>query len=269
MRWQSPRPTAAQMSALYASSYFGGADQPEGPLSAYTAAPANTRRYASENQDYVAAQQARHLRDLATLMPSRGTLLEVGSGRGGFLERAAADGWIAVGIEPSQQGAEEARAAGLDVTHTSLENYGTEETYDVVYSSHVLEHFESPREAVLQMKARLRPGGYVYAEVPNQFEAWTALAANTARRAFRRTRPSSLYSVHHLSFFGPMQLQQLFHSAGMDAQVTSWSPSELTAGNRLRRAAGKPIGALDRTADRIRTQGPLLQVTARVSARSS
>ena len=47
-----------------------------------------------------------------------------------------------------------------------LLDFQTEETFDAVFCSHVLEHFPDPATAIRKMRSLLRPNGYLFVVVP-------------------------------------------------------------------------------------------------------
>ena len=60
-----------------------------------------------------------------------------------------------------------ARARGLDVFCGTLEEYQTDQQYDVVFMSHVIEHVLDPVATVATIERLLAPGGVLYLETPN------------------------------------------------------------------------------------------------------
>jgi SAM-dependent methyltransferase len=103
---------------------------------------------------------------LALLGPPRGTLLDIGAGRGRFVASARAAGWSAEGVEPSARGVQAARAAyGVVLERAPLA--GVSGTYDAISLWHVLEHLDDPDAAVAHVAALLADGGVLVVGVPN------------------------------------------------------------------------------------------------------
>jgi len=101
-----------------------------------------------------------------------GRLLDVGCGTGDLAAIFHRHGWRAYGIEPSEQAAEHARAAGVEVvTGTLADAPWEEESFDAIVFNHSLEHIDDPAEALEQAARLLRPGGVVSIAVPN-FGSW-------------------------------------------------------------------------------------------------
>lgn len=107
--------------------------------------------------------------DLLTkhISPPSGTLLDVGCGRGELLALAAQRGFTPTGIDTDERCLKLSAAHGRAIECSSdliTERFGNL-SFDVVAALHVLEHLESPRQALLQMKRVARQ--YVLIAVPN------------------------------------------------------------------------------------------------------
>jgi SAM-dependent methyltransferase len=105
-------------------------------------------------------------RRLALLGPPRGTLIDVGAGRGRFVAAALRAGWAARGIEPSARGVSAAASAYA----VSLHRGGLADatgSYDAVVLWHVLEHLDDPDAAVARLSSLVAPGGTLLVGVPN------------------------------------------------------------------------------------------------------
>jgi 2-polyprenyl-3-methyl-5-hydroxy-6-metoxy-1,4-benzoquinol methylase len=102
-------------------------------------------------------------------MPQPGTrkLLDIGCGNGAFLLRAKQAGWDAHGIEPDPAAVESAHAAGLHVIEGRFEAVAGNNDFDIVTSSHVIEHVHDPLALLIAIKTHLRPGGRLWLATPN------------------------------------------------------------------------------------------------------
>jgi 2-polyprenyl-3-methyl-5-hydroxy-6-metoxy-1,4-benzoquinol methylase len=103
------------------------------------------------------------------LVPSRGRLLDIGSGLGSFLKVAQEDGWDAVGIEPQKSAALHCRSQlGATVHFGTIENCNFEkESFDVVTLWDVWEHVHDPLIFLDNCVSLLSPGGVLALSVPN------------------------------------------------------------------------------------------------------
>ncbi|OGW62561.1 MAG: hypothetical protein A2V83_07395 [Nitrospirae bacterium RBG_16_64_22] len=142
-------------------------------------------------------------------------LLDVGCGTGVFLDMVRKKGWRGRGIEVSPTAARYARDVfGLDVIEAGIESWpGDGETYDVVTMFDVLEHLRDPIEAVRKIRNRLREGGILVLEVPNQ-EGLLDRAADVFYHLGWRKPVSALYNLHHIFYFNARSLSRLLRNAG-------------------------------------------------------
>lgn len=130
-------------------------------LAAYTAV---------EDATYVAERKGRELtfsRHLHTLEQIIGAadgrnLLDVGAYIGVFVEVAAASGWEAWGVEPSQWAAAEAQRRSLNVIQGTLDAPQlSRQPFDVITMWDVIEHLTDPTAVLRQIQERLRPAGWL------------------------------------------------------------------------------------------------------------
>lgn len=136
-----------------------------------------------------------------------GKLLDVGCGTGDLAAIFAQHGWRAHGIEPSEQAAEHARAAGVAVVAGTLADAPwPEASFDSIIFNHSLEHIPDPAEAVAQAARLLRPGGVLAIAVPN-FGSW--------HRRFFGSAWFQLDLPRHLQHFDRASLAGLIRRAGL------------------------------------------------------
>lgn len=142
-----------------------------------------------------------------------GRLLDVGCGTGDLAAVFGRHGWRACGIEPSEQAAGHARAAGVEVVTGTLADAPWEQgSFDAIVFNHSLEHIEDPAEALAQAARLLRPGGLLAVAVPN-FGSWH-------RRAFGSAW-FQLDVPRHLQHFDRDSLSRLVRRAGLRPVSTS------------------------------------------------
>lgn len=123
---------------------------------------------AVEDRTYLQEREGReltfrkHLQSLQKFTgPADGrSLLDIGAYIGVFVETAAAAGWDAWGVEPSEWAAAEAQKHGLNVivgTQDALELEGR--SFDVVTMWDVIEHMDDPAAELAKAFQLLNPGG--------------------------------------------------------------------------------------------------------------
>lgn len=100
-----------------------------------------------------------------------GKLLDVGCNEGRGLDFYQAHGFSAEGLELNNKAAEVARNKGFTVYGSTLEEFATENKYDVIVLSNVLEHSLSPGTMLQHIHRLLNPKGQVWISCPNS-QSW-------------------------------------------------------------------------------------------------
>ena len=212
-RHASPLPTAEELEATYAEDY-------------YTEEKPDYLVHAAEDAEWAQLSYDDRLNKLHSLLGYKGRLLDIGSGPGFFLERAASTGWDAQGIEPSCQASQFAKERGLTVTN---EFFGPETAsklgqFDAIVMTNMLEHVPAPIELVEQAFELLCPGGVVCVTVPNDYSGFQTSLREGG------TRPWWLAAPHHLNYFDFDSLERLLTRVGglLRGRMTSF-PMEMFA----------------------------------------
>ncbi len=133
-------------------------------------------------------------------MSGSGKLLDVGCNEGRGLEFYKSHGFSAEGLELNTKAAEVARNKGFTVHGSTLEGFTTENKYDVVVLSNVLEHSLRPGEMLQHIHRILNPGGQVCISCPNA-QSWL-------RFAFGRYW-INWHVPFHVAHFSPDTLQEI------------------------------------------------------------
>jgi O-antigen chain-terminating methyltransferase len=121
------------------------------------------------SEDRIRGQQQRYIDKFAG---TTGQILDIGCGRGEFLEAARAAGLFALGLDLNPACVDECRAKGLDAECTDLFAYLTalpDQSLGGVYCSQVVEHLTPVQVAHLieLLGRKMRTGGLVAIETPN------------------------------------------------------------------------------------------------------
>ncbi len=125
-------------------------------------------------------------------IPQNAKFLDVGCGAGYAMKKASAElGCQTIGIDPSP-GAHgvgrynESSKEGLNIIQGFSENLPfPDNEFDVVYSSHVLEHVNDEQRSLEEMKRVLKPDGVLIIGMP------------TAAMAFINLLTEALFTTHH------------------------------------------------------------------------
>ena len=194
--------------------------------------PANARDayvngdYIARHVDYVEEERAAmHIAEQRASwlenFTSPGRLLELGSGRGFFLDAVRSRGFDPLGVEPSPALAERAGLEfGVRVKQGFLEEVDLAgERFESVCMFHVFEHVEEPIELLDRLAGLLQGRCLLVLEVPN-------LASAMARRraeGWAAVQPSNL----HITQFTPWSLRRVVERAGFEVlavdTISPWS----------------------------------------------
>ena len=158
------------------------------------------------------------LRFLQKFSDRRGSVLDVGCGKGIFLELAKDAGFEPFGVELAAADAEAARRRiGSGVVAQDFEEIGaSDRLFDIVTLFHVIEHFRSPSSAMAKVRSLLKPGGLVIIETPRIDTVWFRLLGRRWRQ----------FIFGHLFFFSRDTLADLLSKHGF-AIIESCTPSKV------------------------------------------
>jgi SAM-dependent methyltransferase len=198
------------------------------------------------------------------ILGRRGALLEVGCATGHFMHVGQERGWQVVGMEVAPGLAHYARDTfGLDVRVAGqIADAGLhEESFDVVYASHVLEHLHDPRDTLEQIRGLLRGDGLLVVQVPNEFEDTLYLLT---RRWIKGRFERDGLPTDHLFFYTPRTIRRLTEEAGFQVQrLSTWDWRNQRNLLRGRRAGAGLVKALLFTIGGFVGRGPNIEVIAR------
>lgn len=195
-----PLPSPAQLAREYAENYY--ADAKPTYLADADADQKWARLFQVDRLDAIARALGR----------SAGTLVEIGSGPGFFLETAAARGFTAIGVEPSRQAAAFAQGRGLTVHNRTFADalaHGLPRA-DVIAATNVLEHIPDPIDMLAAARDQMDPGGVMCLTVPNDFNPLQIAAQDGKGHA-----PWWIAPPHHINYFDFDSLEALLTRLGL------------------------------------------------------
>ena len=132
----------------------------------------------------------------------KGKILDIGCGRGLFLDIMRTHGWSVMGVEFGKEAVESAsKAYGIEVIdETTARSTLKDEEFDVVTMNHVLEHVYDPVETIRECARTLKMDGSLVVSVPNIL----SLQASFGNRDWFHLDPP--YHLHHFSERGLKRL---------------------------------------------------------------
>jgi len=185
----SPRPTPAELDAMYSRDYFETFDMKE-PV-----------------DEAGIAKQAERVH-IVGQFKREGRLLDIGCGNGYFLEGARRAGFDVSGLDVSDWAARYCRDTfGIDVAGCDVHAADfPDAAFDVVTLWHNLEHQRYPVDALKRVAKWLAPDGVVLVRVPN-IRSFDAVSL--------RTQWHGLSLPYHLVHFTPDTLREALRRAGL------------------------------------------------------
>jgi SAM-dependent methyltransferase len=133
--------------------------------------------------------------------PAGARVLDVGCHAASLLSLFKERGWEVTGVDPNPRSAYGEKWYGIPVIQKLFSpGMFAPESFDAILHSHALEHVPDPKEVLAEFLKVLKPGGWVFIEVPNE---------SRAKVAAQRVIP-------HLYFFTPRTLAELARRAGFE-----------------------------------------------------
>ncbi len=198
-RHAAPLPDPAETAREYAESYYAEAKPTY--LADADADQQWAKLFQDDRLDAIARAAGRQT----------GTLIEIGSGPGFFLETAKARGWTAIGVEPSRQATAFAAGRGLDIRNATFADAAPAlPLADAIAATNVLEHIADPVETLRIAHRLLKPGGVMCLTVPNDFSPLQLAAQHGKGHA-----PWWIAPPHHLNYFDFDSLEALLTRLGL------------------------------------------------------
>lgn len=136
-----------------------------------------------------------------------GAILDIGFGAGEYLINKYNEGWKCYGLDISEYAYKKLKKSNpkLNLVNADLINSGfSDNMFDFVHMSAVLEHVPQPLENLKEIYRILKPGGTAFIMVPNQNGLYYRLAKQNAQ----------LLAPQHLVFFTKSTLIQALKIAG-------------------------------------------------------
>ena len=165
-----------------------------------------------------------------------GKTLDVGSGPGLFLKLVKADGGEAVGVELNARAAERsAREIGVRVEPGTIGDV-SERDFNAVTLWDLLEHVTDPKGLVAHCALRLKKGGWLFIETPNEASLLDRAVLTLAKLGINGPA-STFYGLHHLVLFRRETARRLLEENGfkiVEIRGAATEPSRIFRGNGIK-----------------------------------
>ena len=209
-RWAEIGSSDGHISREYGDAYFEGGG-------------AGYAEYTSDGP--VLLEHGRRYGRLLNAYLDPGTILDVGAAAGFILKGIVETGWTGLGIDPNTTMAAYARThLGIHVEPVPLEDYRTDERFDVVSMIQVLPHFVDPNIALHHARRLAKPHGCLLIETWN-CKSWTAKMWG---QHWHEYSPPSV-----LHWFSPATLRRFAKDHGFE-EIATGRPKKFITGTHIR-----------------------------------
>lgn len=197
--YQNPRPRPADLANRYDEAY---------------------KQYEVENAENFFSLMRLGLADLGfdeieASLPGSRCFVDIGCATGVLVRHMADRDWESVGIELSEASADYGRRQrGIDIRTGSLESVSFPDAhFDLVHSSHVIEHIPEPGAFVDEIRRVIKPGGWCITVTPSV----AGFQARLLGKHWRSAIPD------HVHLFSPSGLMRLFAERGLQpVRLKTW-----------------------------------------------
>lgn len=173
-----------------------------------------------------------------------GRVLDIGCGRGWFLEIAVENGFQPYGIELSEEQVSHARAKfGTNISVGKFEEANYQASFfDVITLLDVLEHFRDPKQMLQKAHSLLKEGGFLAVRVPTT----DGVLPRTVDLLYRLTRgkydkPIKLLYRFHLYGFSQRTLEEYLEQSSFAIAYTYREDSKNLKSLGLKKWARNPL----------------------------
>jgi len=183
-------------------------------------------------------------------VPSEARVLDYGANWGYAVWQFREAGFDAIGFELSRPRAEFSKRLGVDI-YTEWADVMAQDPFDVVFSSHVLEHTPDPAVAINEQLSALRPDGFLVALFPNGSELFRQADPKAFHRLWGRVHPVMLNDEFALKILGDQivflgslaapALAGISRANGPNRTVSNLATSEMLLIARKRPAPASPM----------------------------
>lgn len=149
----------------------------------------------------------------------RGSLLDIGSGSGFFLNGMKGAGWDVTGVEINARAREHSSAKyNIEVIPPDKINAIESETFDAITLWHVLEHFYDPELYMVEIRRIIRKNGVCIVALPNS-DSFDALHYKEYWAAWDVPR--------HIWHFNPNTFRQFAENCGFRVETMRSLPADV------------------------------------------
>jgi 2-polyprenyl-3-methyl-5-hydroxy-6-metoxy-1,4-benzoquinol methylase len=197
--YQSPRMTSMEFNEYYKASFRTETSATVGDLDQYilrrTAAGRRIKKFVSKHQKENFLQRFGLFRK---------SVLDVGCGSGAVLLPFKERRYICRGLDIPSSMTEYGRTQlDLDIAELPFDEFQTEDQFDLIILSHVVEHILNPIDFLAKVRTLLKDDGGVYVEVPD------------VERPYGKD-PKFFFLLGHVYYYSLTTLENIFNKCGFE-----------------------------------------------------
>jgi 2-polyprenyl-3-methyl-5-hydroxy-6-metoxy-1,4-benzoquinol methylase len=160
----------------------------------------------------------RRMSKIDSLMPNKGSILDVGCGIGQFLRIAKNDGWECQGLDVSAEAVNYVKEfLGIDAVCKDLKANGfSRNQFDAVTMWDVIEHLQDPVGDIKIISSILKKDGILAIKTPNEAGLFKAIGKLIYRASFGKINfhLKYLYYSPHYHYFYPRTISKILEDNG-------------------------------------------------------
>ncbi len=169
------------------------------------------KEYITEKYSYM--QYFHKKLDEITKYKKKGSLLEIGCGRGLFLEIAKKKKWCVFGIDLSREAVKICNKNQLNVKYGTLGTVKLKsKKFDVIAAFQLIEHVDDPTKLLQKISEKQNKGGVLMITTPNR----KGILASLSGKYWY-----DYYNKEHLYFFTQRVLEEMVVNAGYEILVSN------------------------------------------------
>lgn len=171
-------------------------------------------------------------------------ILDVGCGRGFFLQEAKKRGWQVHGTEYSETAVQICSQEGLDVKQGKLDPSIFDRTdFDIITSFEVLEHINNPNEELQNINSLLRKGGLFFCTTPN---------FNSLLRFYLKADYDVINYPEHLTYYTKGTLNKVLKQNGFKKKKLLSTGISITRVKTSKKTSKEKLISKDSSDERLR-----------------
>jgi 2-polyprenyl-3-methyl-5-hydroxy-6-metoxy-1,4-benzoquinol methylase len=175
----------------------------------------DTKEYSSDSAIQFFKDILKH--SLAKMKPSgkKPALLDIGSGVGTMLQAATESGYQPVGVELSADLVKVAVGKGFTVINKNVSELSLNEQFDTITMMDIIEHLESPKEILRELKPLLKSDGLLVVYTPNH-NSLIVKIADLMYKTGIKSPIENIFACTHTVFFTTETLKKHLTESGYE-----------------------------------------------------